>query len=513
MEDDRSSTVNAKKRAIREEGEEEEEEEEGKVVGESSNTKSKRLKYDSPHIRTSLLNLPVELLYSIHLYAKNPAFTVLNRHFQDVFSSCPISIKSRYLLARWYEAYCFGFHPIQKSSTSKSANQQQQQHQQRSNSSLPSAPTDDLLEGGSIPELIWPSRLLPVLPTSDFTYPLINSFQRSADHFILDYCLRYPICNHEVLCIIEDRIIASSEFGNIIFVTGLWKDENGHLCNYDTFYGEEKKRDYKKPLHLMVNEMPKRIFRKFVKSPLAEGESEEANRSTSIEDKQFSPLPLYHPFHHLDAHLVRHLQTFGSGPFPTTSSILLFLAIISLHVPTSPTNLGATRPIHSYEGLPLAKSVFAQSRFMVQLLLCLGAEPSRKEDTALYVAIRSGWLEGLVMMVERDEAKIYKWEVALRGVRDWFARSEEQRIGGKNTQIEEKELGVESEEDGEGRQSITVAPKKRRRLLDRARLDSKMLKEAVKYKRWPVVNWIRSKGVAPDLRTIKLIELKQGDST
>lgn len=470
----------------------------------SSSTQKKRQRQDSQPSGTSLLHLPVELLYSIHLYAKNQSFTILNHHFRDIFKSCPISIKARYLLARWHEAYCYGFQPTGKQFKAKGIT--------RSNHHiLPSGPKDDLLEDGSLPELNWSSRFLPVLPTSDFTYPLSNSHQRSADHFILDYCLRYPICNHEVLSIVEDRILNGPEFGNIIFVTGLWRDSKGQLCTYDIYCGHKRECgqggdiEYKKPSHLIVNELPRRIFQNFETN-----EPKQSNKTARAEsDHQSSSSTPPIPLNQLDPLLRLHLERLGGGPLPNLSSLLLFLEIVALHVPLSPTHLGALRLINSFDGYPLVKSTFYKSQFMLQMLLCLGADPARGEKKAMLVAIRSGWLEGLKIMVERDEGMIRKWEAVLMEVTIWFRKKEERRRGiivqpeATETEVEEGDLGRESS------RLDSNPTQKRRRLLDRAKFDSAMLKEAVKRSHWPIVNFIRSKGVAPDLKTIKLIEARQ----
>lgn len=450
-------------------------------------------------VRTPLLDLPVELLYSIHLYAKNPAFTALNRQMYHIFTSCPVSIRAAYLVARWHEAYCYGFQPLPKPSSRRKMTVKQGTKQP----ALPSTPTSDLGEGGSMAELEWSSRMLPVLPVSDFPYPLVNSLKRSADHFVLDFCLRYPICDCQVLNAVERIVLSSAEFGNIVLATGLWKDEGEQLCTHQAFFEDgEDRGGYQKPAHLMVNELPKRIFQQLASSATAKQRSVEHFNET---------------FTQLDGGLAQHLRTFGHGPIPNPSLLLLFLTIISLHVPTSPTFLSATHPVNSFEGLPLAKSAFAKSLFMVQILLCLGAEPSRMGNVAIYVAIRSGWLEGLTAMVERDESKIAEWESALAGVRRWFCEGRKRRSPARGAAEKDNDAHAVSESDAsiiassvDGTDGFKT--KKRRRLLDRAHLDSKMLKEAVKHNKWHVANWLRSKGVIPDLRTIKLIELKQGEA-
>lgn len=454
----------------------------------------------------SLTSLPIELLYTIHLYAKNPNFVVVNRRFHTIFSTCPISIKAEYLLARWYEAYCFGFHPSIKS---KSANDKAAPLPIKSKKTVPATPNSDLLENGSLPELTWSSRFLPVLPAKDFPYPLSNSFQRSADHYILDFCLQYPLCNSEVLSAVEDIVLSGKEFGNIVLASGLWKDDKGQLCTHQAFFEDEREHEeYIQPSHLMINLLPKRIFQRLD----IQNDGAQESRSCVLDlgvgegSADFRRVGST-----IDEELARHLRSFGSGARPNTSLLILFLNVISLHVPTSPSFISATVPINGYEGLPLVKSVFAQSHFMIQLLLSLGAEPSRKEGLALYVAIRKGWLEGLEIMIERDEAKIAHWDAAIKGIRSWCHRREERRRHG-NSKDDNDASHIQHQNGTAKEASLDEHPitlKKRRRLLDRAQPDSKMLKEAVKHNQWAIANYIRSKGVIPDLRTIKLIEMKQ----
>lgn len=277
----------------------------------------------------------------------------------------------------------------------------------------------------------------------------------------------------------------------------------------------------------MVNELPKRIFQKFDKIIEENGSGEVMLHNCQYEPARSSTsyASLAKPF----SDLTDHLRCFGPGPFPSSHSLMLLLCIIALHVPSSPTFLAATSCINSYEGFPLARSAFAQSQFMIQLLLCLGAEPSRKGNLALYIAIRSGWLDGLKMMVEREEGRLLAWEAAMQGIRRWFRQSEDERRRSNRANsttpppppsgaVLPPATHASTQEDPKVDQMSTekastdYASKKRRRLLDRAHMDSKMLKEAVKHNRWPVANWLRGKGVVPDLRTIKLIELKQGSS-
>lgn len=527
-----------------------------------------RIEEATNRIPVGLLDLPVELLQNIHLYAKNPNFPATNQHLFSVFCGSSVSFKARYLLARWHEAYCYGFqqtvkHGILRKSNSTEVNQRPP---------LPTTPSSDLLANGLLPELSWPSRFIPVLPTNDFPYPMSNAFHRSADHFILDYCLRYRLCDVTVLHAVEEIILHQKEFGNIAIATGLWRDHDGHLHPHEprrnvshsgarsevndssSIYSarddEMESMDVHNasPAHLRITEIPKRLFQ----SLKAGGVTKEINGSSP------APFNFREYVGNLDPDLAKHLSAFGgingNGPFPSHASLLLLLSIAAMHVPTTTALPSASAPFNSFEGLPLAKATFARSTFMVQLLLSLGAEPSRKASLSLYIAIRSGWLDGLIQLVERDEAKFIEWQAALDGIRDWFRKRENDQRGLKwknstfhalpqytsrdnregqsesshasasirtamNGQPHRLPAPVSKVNSGQDTSSkhqqdsiLHVTPTssfKRRRLLDRANLDSKMLKEAVKHNSWSVANWLRSKGIVPDLRTIKLIEMKQ----
>lgn len=521
-------------------------------------------------VPVGLLDLPVELLQSIHLYAKNPNFPATNRHLFSIFNASPVSVKARYLLARWHEAYCYGFQQsIKHGSSRKSSSTEITQRPP-----LPSTPSSDLLANGLLPELSWPSRFIPVLPTNDFPYPMSNAFHRSADHFILDYCLRYRLCDVTVLHAVEDIVLHHKEFGNIAIATGLWRDHDGYLhpheprrnmsqgtlsvstaaARSETIDGssiysarddEMESMDVHNtlPTHLRVTEIPKRLFQSL----------KAGNVNKEVAESDFLPTNYREYVRNFDHDLAKHLSAFGGidgiGPFPSHASLLLLLSIAAMHVPTTTALPSASAPFNSFEGLPLAKATFARSTFMVQLLLSLGAEPSRKASLSLYIAIRNGWLEGLIQLVERDEAKLIEWQSALDGIRDWFGKRESDQRGLKwkssifytlpqhsatessESQSETSQVSasirtamngqphrlpapvsnVNSGNDLHQQEGVSLPTTsfKRRRLLDRANLDSKMLKEAVKHNNWSIANWLRSKGIVPDLRTIKLIEMKQ----
>lgn len=470
---------------------------------------------------TGLSHLPVELLFAVHLYAKNPSLTVVNKQIHSIFRSCPTSIKARYLLARWHEAYCYGY-------SATAAQRRSTQTAVPNRPPLPSLPLPDLLDNGALAELAWTSRFIPVLPANEFPYPLSNSSARSADHFILDYCLRYPMTDEHVLHATEELVMRSPEFGNIVAATGLWRDTDGLLHPHEPRkVGQDESNPESsdvKPAHLRVTELPRRLFQSLKTN---EGTKTSQDVVTAHADD-------------IDPNLARYLRAFGNGcgPFPSCSSLMLLLSVAAQHVPTTTALPSASAPFNSFEGLPLAKATFAKSPFMVQLLLALGAEPSKKGSLSLYIAIRNGWLEGLRQLVERDESKLIEWQAALEGIRAWFAQRETQhrRFGPSppSEDVSSSDTETRSMTDSPHKLPVPVSMSrqntaslltdssistptsigtfKRRRLLDRAALDSKMLKEAVKRNCWPVANWLRSKGIAPDLRTIKLIEMKQSNN-
>lgn len=520
---------------------------------------------DIDRVPVGLLDLPVELLQAIHLYAKNPNLPATNRYLFSIFTASPVSVKAKYLLARWHEAYCYGFQQSVKHGSFRKSNSSEISQRPP----LPSTPSSDLLANGLLPELSWPSRFIPVLPTIDFPYPMSNAFHRSADHFILDYCLRYRLCDVTVLHAVEEIILHQEEFGNIAVATGLWRDHDGHFHPHEPrrnvyqgaarsdandassiYSARDDEMDAMEvhnalPHHLRITEIPKRLFQSL----------KTGSFNKEIADATSLPFNFRDYVQILDPDLAKHLSAFGgidgNGPFPAHTSLFLLLSIAAMHVPTTTALPSASAPFNSFEGLPLAKATFAKSTFMVQLLLSLGAEPSRKASLSLYIAIRSGWLDGLIQLVERDEAKFIEWQAALDGMRDWFRKREYDQRGFKwknsifhvkketdpnNNQSESSQAStsIRTAMDGQPHRlpapvsdikssqdvptthqndnSLHATPTssfKRRRLLDRANLDSKMLKEAVKHNNWSVANWLRSKGIVPDLRTIKLIEMKQ----
>lgn len=397
------------------------------------------------------------------------------------------------------------------------------------------------------PELTWQSRFLPVLPTAEFPHPLARSFQRSADHLVLDYCLRYPMCDLRVLDAAEDLLRHRDEFGNIRLTTGLWRRrQDGRLYSFDQLAsietrdatertkkaredtlstgdevrdsGDDKPLIWTIPEHLSCSELPKRLFQGLSSSVMQPTKNKEArNESEETEAERLDPL------------LIKHLSIFGPGPYPPPSKLLLLLSLFTQHVSTTAeSNLSTLQLVNSFEGLPLVKAVFAQSLFLTNFLLALGAEPSRKGNLALYVAIRAGWIEGLQSMVERDEAKIEAWKTALDAIHLWFYKEEYNARFAANFASESNgSSNLEAPSDTQAAPSSGMTPdagatstaskatnnnnKKRRRLLDRARLEEKMIFEAVRYEKWDVANWIQAKGIVPDLVTIRLVEAKLAD--
>lgn len=440
-----------------------------------------------------------QLIHEIHLYAKNPALTIVNRGFHAIFASCPPRYRAKYLLACWHEDYCYGFEPYPVRDPAPPH--------------MPREQTDRRPR----PELRWNSRFLPVLPTADFPHPLARSFQRSADHFVLDYCLRFPICDVRVLDAAEDLIRHRDEFGNIRLTTGLWRrQQDQRLYSFDQLAsigaleeerpGTNQRLIWTVPDHLSCNELPKRLFQGL------------ALPTTGPTDDN-STLSM------LDPMLVRHLKTFGPGPYPPPPKLMLLLSLFAQHVSTTAeSTLSTLHLVNSFEGLPLVKAVFAQSLFLTNFLLALGAEPSRKSNLALYVAIRAGWIEGLRSMVERDETKIESWKSALDAIHLWFLEKEgfggQRRVCNDDEPVEACTTQTSNTIPDESRATSNMGTstsassnsnKKRRRLLDRARLEEKMIFEAVRYEKWDVANWIQGKGIVPDIVTIRLVEAKLAD--
>lgn len=115
--------------------------------------------------------------------------------------------------------------------------------------------------------------------------------------------------------------------------------------------------------------------------------------------------------------------------------------------------------VNAHEGYALTKSVHAGFIPLVQFLLSHGASPTYNNGISVMVAIRQKNLCLLKMLVERSDAQSSKTKRA-----------------------------------------------KRRKLEDRIKMTSEMLKVAVKCNAGDIVKWLmEEKGCVPDLQTVLLM--------
>jgi hypothetical protein len=346
--------------------------------------------------------------------------------------------------------------------------------------------------------------------------------------YVLEYCLRFPICNVVALGFVQDQVLKLPVFGNYRLahekvstsstpaasrLGKRWRSESEEAGR--KALQKDRKPDDEDGLaevpaagrsFLPVSELPKRLFKSFD----VQSTTYPAGQDISIEEDAYAPLR-------------RHLLSLGPlADFPPLADLLLLLRILLLHPHAMPLPIRqhSTSAVNSHSGYPLTKAVFSKSTSLVALLLATGADVTAKGKLPLVVAGRSNWVEGLKLMVERDDEELTRREKALDAITAWLL-DQPTAARGTSDSLGERGDGHSSQslKDAEGSapaaltnitttSKVHVASKtKRRRLSDRVPLEPRLLYEAVKAEAVQVTDYLMNqKGVAPDMKTIRALD-------
>ncbi|KAH6913285.1 hypothetical protein BKA70DRAFT_718118 [Coprinopsis sp. MPI-PUGE-AT-0042] len=152
-------------------------------------------------------------------------------------------------------------------------------------------------------------------------------------------------------------------------------------------------------------------------------------------------------------------------------------------------NIDGIQPdINANNGYALTKAVHAQFLPLIQFLLDHGASPETKDGLAVVVAIRQRNLKLVKMLIERQGD----------------SETSEGSIGSSR---EGRRGDLAKASESRSKEGFQVTGRgKRRRLEDRVKPNSKMLKAAVQCKAKDIVEYLcHEKGVVPDMQTLQLM--------
>lgn len=319
--------------------------------------------------------------------------------------------------------------------------------------------------------------------------------------YYLDYCLRFPICNHIVLGMLSDEAMRSSSMGNIL--ASMIPDDEATVPEWMRASDE-------RPCKLgvfPVRQLPKRLANAFDGS------------STTFPEGVILAHPEEQASTTTPCKLYQLLSTFGPTsellPLP---DLLVLLRVLLLHWMES--NSPRKSPAWQDEGFSLIRCVLAKSKTMVNLLLTLGADPRQRKNMSIQIAARKDWAEGLKLLVEQSQSQRDKRERAIVELRQWYLECEAtnnwQVDGTSSAQDETQEQPPVSPvrssrkrsrsptqaADGSASSStpdvrserarLSTGKVKRRRLSDRVKLDSVVLREAIKAGASDVVEYLVS---------------------
>lgn len=430
-----------------------------------------------------LLSLPSsQIIHTILVYSRaGSSLNLCSRSLHALLRSAPNIVRARYLLASWHDEYEL-------------------------------YPTDNRLS---------PPKFISVLPKKKPDEP--------SPMYVLEYCLRFPLCNVVALGFVQDQVLKLPVFGNyrlahekVSMSSSLASSRLGKRRRSE---GEEEGewkalQEDRKPndegglseasaarrTFLPLSELPKRLFKNFD----VQSTTYPVGQDISIEEDAYAPLR-------------RHLLSFGPlADFPPLADLLLLLRILLLHPHStdSPIRQHSTSAVNSHSGYPLTKAVFSKSTSFVALLLATGADVTAKGKLPLVVAGRSNWVEGLKLMVERDEEELTRRRKALDAITAWLldqptaARTTNNFLGEGGDDHNGQSLGNAEGSAPAALTNTTTTGKvpassktKRRRLSDRVPLEPRLLYEAVKAEAVQVTDYLMNqKGVAPDMKTIRALD-------
>ncbi|WFD44022.1 hypothetical protein MPSI1_002687 [Malassezia psittaci] len=291
------------------------------------------------------------------------------------------------------------------------------------------------------------------------TYPSSSSTPNrrgAATCDILSYIARFGLCTPELLGQVERCVLGKRYYGNITQLYGLFETDEPALY----------------PHHLACHTVPERIVRHMDVYRTA---SELACAPDILK------APLLHMIDTLESMVPSALRT-TSMPRPCLAHLELLLRFILIHRATP----------NSLQGYILAAAIHYQSLPLISFLLAVGADPSLKDGIAIQLASKKGWLDGLRLLVERDDRLELQWKYHIHTLRETMhtlaaLRAQRNRLVPRRI----PELGRP----------------KRQKLGDRFKLGTAHLKAAVRSQAWDIVVYMmQNKSVIPDVDTLRLME-------
>ncbi|KAH9945003.1 uncharacterized protein BXZ73DRAFT_86588 [Epithele typhae] len=204
----------------------------------------------------------------------------------------------------------------------------------------------------------------------------------------------------------------------------------------------------------------------------------------------------------LPRRLFRNLSPRHHGSWTDTDEPLPFLRFLYTHprIPPIATN--------SHDGYALTRAVFADHVPLIRFLLANEASPGCRDNIAVMVAIRKRNLPLVRMLIERD------WTGPVDSLEMKPKRRKKLLFAGgpggdDGTEPGGSEGSHTASSDASGSSSggggSTLG--KRRKLGDRVKTDSIMLREAVKGDARDIVDYLmKEKGVSPDMQTVLLMQ-------
>ncbi|CAO1629633.1 unnamed protein product [Sympodiomycopsis kandeliae] len=233
---------------------------------------------------------------------------------------------------------------------------------------------------------------------------------------VLDYCLRFPICNHEVLKKLNHSIMDEDVLAGFIDI-----HHKKNMSHYVTHPDSTSARSISPKAFFGVFNLPKRIFRiadNFKSSTTYPHDiTPSVSHLSGLSQSQDIYWPLLCAMSRFDS-----LAPLNIMP---TADLVLLVTILCLHTPTpsirdsEESAQECTKLVNSNKGYSLARAVFRQNLGLCSLLMAFGADPERHGGLAITMACRSNWLEGLQHLTQIDDLEQWRWTEAVNILRSW----------------------------------------------------------------------------------------------
>lgn len=353
--------------------------------------------------------------------------------------TAPNSVRAEFLLARWEHEYLERYWQVtgQEDQHAEASLRPSKRQKTQKNGTRAENGSDEAEETSALQFRIhksWPSKFLPVIPlkaSKQEAKELEWSGKTATDPImtaagILDFCLMFPICNHIVVQMIEEKLLQNPRYGNIL--AAMAPAESLPPVPYSEALAPQKDAtdQYQHEAKVAwsgfpVHHLPRRLFGDFKRASTTFPPGQDP-RSGVFDSERKDGIPRGS----IEVQFLRyHFLTFGDlSEIPPEADLWLILRIILLHCPPSETKL----LVNSHDGYALTKAVFAKKNLLVAFLLSVGADPNLKDGLAFRVACKSNWLEGARLLVEVENDYTYKaWRRAKKSLRAWLLKNGESR--------------------------------------------------------------------------------------